>query len=253
MAFEDLRRALEGLPPGWHGLLFESVGSTQDEARRAAAQGASTRSVLVADYQSAGRGRQGRVWHAPPGAALLVSILLRETGDVPRLWRTTALAAVALVEAIEAAAPSLQPAIKWPNDLMLDGRKVAGILAESWSERNQLAIAIGIGVNVNTRAEDLQAVSSVATSLRVASGADVDRGALLLALVEGIDRWQARPESELQATWQARLWGRGQRLRLADIGLDEEVVVLGATLDGALRVRLPDGTERTTTTGELLL
>jgi len=253
MAAEDLRLALERLPPAWRGQCFERVGSTQDEARRAAAQGAPSRSVFVADYQSAGRGREGRVWQAPPSAALLLSILLREAGDAPRPWRSTALASVALAEAIEAAAPTLNVGIKWPNDLMLDGRKVAGILAESWSDRAELAIAVGIGVNVNTPAEELAAVPAPAISLSMASGDRVDRGALLLAFVARLDAWLGHSESELQDTWQSRLWGRGQRLRLVDIGVDEEVVVLGATLDGALRVRLADGHERVTSTGELLL
>jgi len=253
MAAEVLGLALERLPPGWRGQLFESVGSTQDEARRAASEGAPSRSVFVADYQSAGRGRQGRVWQAPPATALLMSILLREAGDAPRPWRSTALASVALAEAIETVAPPLRVGVKWPNDLVLDGRKVAGILAESWSDRAQLAIAIGVGVNVNTSAGQLAAVGAAATSLRIASGGVVDRGALLLAFVARLDGWLARRETELQDTWQTRLWGRGQRLRLADFGSDDEVVVLGATLDGALRVRFADGTERTTTTGELIL
>ena len=82
---------------------------------------------------------------------------------------------------------------------------------------------------------------------------EVDRGRLLRALVGHMDAWLARPWPALHAAWQALLWGRGQRLRLLDLGRAEDVVVLGAELDGALRVRLSDGSERLTTTGELIL
>jgi biotin-(acetyl-CoA carboxylase) ligase len=99
-------------------------------------------------------------------------------------------------------------------------------------------------------------VGAVATSLRMASGHPVDRGQLLLAFVRSIDAWLVRSPGELTSVWQARLWGRGQRVRLREPGLgdeDQEVVVLGVGPDGSLRVRLPDGTERRTSTAELIL
>jgi len=209
----------------------------------------------VADFQSAGRGRHGRTWLAQPGQALLVSILLRQPAPAARLWRSTALAAVALAEAIEHLVPTLTAAIKWPNDLLIDSRKVAGTLAETSSDGLSVVLIVGVGTNVNTVQDELEAIGVPATSLRVASGQTVDRGELLLAFVARLDYWLARPEADLRERWQHRLWGRGQKLRLADVDLDgqEEVVVLGATADGALRVRLPDGTERVTTTAELIL
>jgi BirA family transcriptional regulator, biotin operon repressor / biotin---[acetyl-CoA-carboxylase] ligase len=253
MSLDSLRDAIERLPPGWRGHFQERVGSTQDEARRAAAEGAPSRSVFVADFQSAGRGRQGRVWLASPGEALLLSMVLRQTGQGPRPWGSTALASVALAEAIEGLAPALNVLIKWPNDLVLHGRKVAGILAESSWDGEHLVIVVGVGVNVSTPVTDLAKVGGSATSLQVACGRTIDRGALLIAFVERMDAWLAQSESELRDHWQARLWGRGQRVRLADLEGDEEVVVLGTTRDGALRVRLADGSERTTTTGEIIL
>jgi BirA family biotin operon repressor/biotin-[acetyl-CoA-carboxylase] ligase len=253
MAADDLRTAIASLPQPWHARYFDRVGSTQDEARRAAPAGAPSRSLFVADFQSAGRGRQGRAWLAAPGQGLLLSILLRHTGRAARPWRSTALVSVAMAEAIEQLIPALDVAIKWPNDLLLDGRKVAGVLAESSSDGVNVVVIVGVGVNVNTSAEELEAIGSPATSLRVASGQRVERGQLLLVFVDRLDFWLARADADLQSRWQTRLWGRGQRLRLADLGVDEDVVVLGATLDGALRVRRADGTERTTTTGELIL
>jgi BirA family biotin operon repressor/biotin-[acetyl-CoA-carboxylase] ligase len=254
MGSDGLARAVEALPLHWHGRYLEAVDSTQDEARTAARAGAPHRSLFVADFQRAGRGRQARSWIAAPGDALMVSVVFRETRSAALPWRWTSLASVSLTEAIEELMPGLRPAIKWPNDVLLDGRKVAGILAENiWTERNQLLAIVGVGVNVRTPAADLALIGGTATSLRVASGRDGERGALLLAFVRKLDAWMARPVTELHSAWQARLWGRGQRVRMADLGRDEDVVVLGAEPDGSLRVRLSDGTERLTTTGELIL
>jgi BirA family biotin operon repressor/biotin-[acetyl-CoA-carboxylase] ligase len=252
MASDDLAQALQTLPPEWHGHSFDVVDSTQDEARAAVRRGAPSRSIFVADYQRAGRGRQGRAWLAGPGDALMLSMVFSERATEPIPWRWTSLASVALAESVQELLPMLEPAIKWPNDVLLDDRKVAGILAETTSDGQQLVAVVGVGVNVNSPLASLEAVGAHATSLRIASGQPVDRGRLLLTFLRRIDVWYARPWPELHAAWQARLWGRGQRLRLLDLGREEEVVVLGAELDGSLRVRLADGTERHTTTGELI-
>jgi BirA family biotin operon repressor/biotin-[acetyl-CoA-carboxylase] ligase len=240
---DGLAAAVDALPRGWRGHYFETLGSTQDQARA----GAQHRSIYVADFQSAGRGRRGRSWIAPPGAALMLSLVFRDTASMPLRWTT--LTSVALVEAIEDIQPTLKPAIKWPNDVLLNDRKVAGILAETTWDGVELVAIVGVGVNVNSSPPDL---IPLATSLRLASGQHVDRGDLLRAFVRRLDQWLSRPHAELHGAWQARLWGHGQRLRLVDLGGEEEVVVLGAESDGSLRVRLADGTERLTTTGELI-
>ena len=115
MLEDSLREAVEALPPGWSGVFLERVGSTQDVARAAAEAGAPDRSIVVADQQTAGRGRQGREWLAEPGAALLLSVVFREREPSP--WRYTSLTSLSLAEAVEQVAPSLSTAIKWPNDL----------------------------------------------------------------------------------------------------------------------------------------
>ncbi len=210
------------------------------------------RTLVVADYQSAGRGRQGRRWIAPPGTALTFSILFRPDAPAPPPRRYTLLASVAVCEAIERLAPDLKPRIKWPNDVMLGKRKVAGVLAEGSWVGAALRLIVGIGINVSTSADELAAVSSAATSLR-AAGAEVERASLLVALVERLAWWLEQPLDRLQAAWQDRLWGIGQRAHLAEAGGDVEVVVLGVAEDGRLRVRDPDGSERLTLAGELVL
>jgi biotin-(acetyl-CoA carboxylase) ligase len=116
-----------------------------------------------------------------------------------------------------------------------------------------LSVVVGVGVNVKTSSAELAAIGAPATSLEVASGESVDRGPLLAAFVARLDYWLVLPVTDLQTAWHRRLWGRGQVLRLADVDGEQEVTVIGADLDGALRVRLADGSERTTTTGELIL
>jgi BirA family biotin operon repressor/biotin-[acetyl-CoA-carboxylase] ligase len=253
VASDGLSEAVEGLPPGWVARYVETVASTQDEARAAARLGAPSRSIVGADFPRAGRGRQGRAWLAQPGDALLLSVVFRQTGPAsPMRW--TNLASVALVEAIDELLPGVQTAIKWPNDVLLGDRKVAGILAETAWDGRELVAIVGVGVNVNTSLPDLQQVHSAATSLRAAAGQGVvDRARVLHAFVRRMDVWLGQPFAAVHAAWQRRLWGRGQRLRLVDLGLDEMVVVLGVDPDGSLRVRLPDGTQRRTTTGELIL
>jgi BirA family biotin operon repressor/biotin-[acetyl-CoA-carboxylase] ligase len=247
---ERLRAAITCLAPPWHGVYFDAVNSTQDEARRAARAGALTNGVFVADYQRAGRGRLGRTWLSQPGAGLLLSLLFRElTPTAPKPLRWTSLAAVSLADAIEAIAPNVQPAIKWPNDVLIDGRKVAGVLAEtSWDGRELVAI-VGVGVNVKPSADTAFAAISVSD----AAGGSIDRAGLFSAFITQLDRWQRQPSEALRAKWQARLWGRGQQLRLADLGREEVVTVLGVTPDGSLRVRLANGAEHVTSTGELIL
>ena len=245
------------LPPGWRVTYVPSTSSTQDLARAAAQAGAPTGSVFVADYQTAGRGRQGRRWIAPPGSALLLSILFREEARAPAPQRYTMLVSVALAEAIEELAPEVSPAIKWPNDLMLGGRKLAGVLAETAWDGEQLAVIVGVGTNVRLGGADLASVAPLATSLVLEAGRWVDRGELFLAFMRRIDAWLPRSLPDLHAAWHARLWGRGQRLRLrggaAGPEQEQEVVVLGADLDGSLRVRLASGAELRTASGELIL
>lgn len=145
--------------------------------------------VAVADEQTEGRGRLGRSWHAPAGKALLVSVLLRPRVAPPRLPELTLVAGEAVAAAIKQLA-GLEPAIKFPNDVLVRGRKVAGILAESSEGR----VVLGIGVNANQAADELPPEAQTEpTSLLVELGRPVDRAALLAAVLAELevayDRW----------------------------------------------------------------
>lgn len=249
---DDLEAAVQTLPGGWTGTFLRTTPSTQDVARVAAAAGASSRSIFVADYQTAGRGRHGRRWLASPGTALMLSIVLRSR-VTPRAWSATTLASVALAEAVERLAPALHVEIKWPNDLMLNACKFAGILAEATSNGVEQTTIVGVGVNVSSSAADLAPIQPAATSLLKEAGRRVGRAHLLRAFVAELDHWQGQSDEALHAAWSARLWRRGQTVRLANhAGELADVVVLGVEADGALHVRLPDGSTQRTLTGELL-
>jgi BirA family biotin operon repressor/biotin-[acetyl-CoA-carboxylase] ligase len=251
---DGLGRFIErvALPPGWRVLHEPSVESTNDLAREAARRGWPDRSVFVADYQTKGRGRHGRIWLCPPRAGLLMSILLRRRDAPPHSY--TMLAAVSLCEAIERLL-ALEPAIKWPNDVVLDGQKVAGVLAESTDDGRERTVVIGVGTNVNLEAEELADLPS-ATSLAIEAGHDVHRGELLTLMLERLDSWLKRDarqrEERLWQAWNGRLWGRDQLVRVQDGAEEIRAVILGGDHDGTLLVRQADGSTRRVVAGEIL-
>jgi BirA family transcriptional regulator, biotin operon repressor / biotin---[acetyl-CoA-carboxylase] ligase len=165
-------------------LFFEQCESTQRELPVDAPEGA----VAVAEEQTAGRGRLGRPWLAPAGKAILVSINLRPKVNVPRLPELSIVAGLATADAI-AEATGISPELRYPNDLLINGRKVAGILAEARDGR----VVLGIGINANLTAEELpKGVDTPATSLLVERGERVDRARLLVALLERLEsRYEA--------------------------------------------------------------
>jgi BirA family biotin operon repressor/biotin-[acetyl-CoA-carboxylase] ligase len=168
---------------GRFGRPYEHVVSTPSTQLLVPAD-ASEGTLVVAEEQTAGRGRLGRRWLAPAGTSLLCSLQLRPRVPPERLPELTGVASRACAEAI-AALTGLEPELKFPNDVLVAGRKVAGILAEAREER----VVLGIGVNVNVPAEGLpQDVERPATSLLVETGRELDRAALLVELLERLER-----------------------------------------------------------------
>jgi BirA family biotin operon repressor/biotin-[acetyl-CoA-carboxylase] ligase len=168
------------------------VDSTQAVAFALAADGAADGTVVVADSQVAGRGRRGRPWVDEPGASLLVSIVLRPRLEPARLSGLSLAAGVAVAGALTRTA-GLTARLKWPNDVLVDGRKIAGILPEASTGR----VRLGIGFNVNqTEAELPEETVKPTTSLQVETGKDWDRGVLLAAILLELetryDAWQKR-------------------------------------------------------------
>ncbi|HMI28298.1 MAG TPA: biotin--[acetyl-CoA-carboxylase] ligase [Gaiellaceae bacterium] len=181
-------RAVQPLLAGRFGHVYryeELCASTQRLLQDDDPEGA----VAVAEEQSEGRGRLGRTWHAPPRTSVLVSVLLRPEIEPSRLPELSLVAGGAVAEAI-ADVTGIDPAIKFPNDVLVRGKKVAGILAESSDGR----VVLGVGVNVNQTTEELlDRAQTPPTSLRVELGEPVDRAALLAAILlrleRAYDRW----------------------------------------------------------------
>jgi BirA family biotin operon repressor/biotin-[acetyl-CoA-carboxylase] ligase len=183
------------LPPFFSPLeVVDRVPTTMARAAELGEAGAPEGATVVAEEQTAGRGRLGRRWVAPPGTGLLVSVLLRPALAPGDLWLVTSLAGVALVDAVDelaASAPQRPRAgLKWPNDLLLDGKKAAGLLAEAGIHGGRLTwVALGMGVNISQSLEDFPPeVAEETTSVALATGAKVDRAELLGA-------WGARFEA----------------------------------------------------------
>lgn len=174
---------------------LDSVDSTQTVAFALAERGAADRTVVVADQQLAGRGRRGRAWHAPAGTCLLTSILVRS--GLPRALLATfsPTTAVATAEALGRVAP-VAARVKWPNDVLVGGKKIAGILLESRTVAGPVApLVIGIGVNLAQRAFAPE-LAGRATSIALETGRAVARETMLAALLEAFDAWRARLEGE---------------------------------------------------------
>jgi BirA family biotin operon repressor/biotin-[acetyl-CoA-carboxylase] ligase len=168
---------------------LDATGSTNDHGRRLAVAGAPAGTVVMAEEQKAGRGRHGRTWSAPRGRALTISLLLRPEPDALVLLPLAT--AVAVCEASEAVAP-VRCRIKWPNDVLLERRKLAGILIESRPQDGWAVV--GIGLNVDIPEEELAPeLRATATSLRIAAGRAVNRDDALDALIERLAFWIGAP------------------------------------------------------------
>ena len=240
VAFEAsaIEAALREFPLG--GLrVFQSLASTNDEALAWASQGAADLSLVIADKQTAGRGRAGRKWFTAPGTALAVSAILRsDSATKDPLGRLAGLGAIALADACEAF--GLRPAIKWPNDVLLDGRKVAGVLVESqWSGNNPQGAVVGLGLNVlSGSVPPAGTVRFPATSMERALGHAISRVDMLRAVVSALVSWRPRMNTpEFLMAWESRLAFRGQKVLLMRDGQPPLTGdLLGLEGDGSLRL-----------------
>jgi len=255
------------------------TGSTNDVAGKLAAQGAPEGTVVLADEQVAGRGRMGRRWLAPPGTCLLLSILFRPDLPPAQAQRLTMLCSLAAADAVEQAS-GLHVDIKWPNDLVVrrknpkskiqnpksgslisdrpsrSWRKLAGVLTETGVVDQSLDfVIVGIGINGNVEPEALSALAPDATSVLAEVGRPVDRVALLVALLSGVERRYGalRAGASPHREWVGRLATLGQPVTVTTsagvlVGVAESV-----DEDGALLLRTPDGRLRRLLAGAVVL
>ncbi len=212
-----------------------------DEARAGAATGL----VVVADHQTAGRGRLGRTWVAPPGASLLVSLLLRPTVARDRRHLIVMAAGLAMAEAVETET-GVVAGLKWPNDLLVGERKLAGILAEAAGD----ALVVGIGVNIEWHEVPAE-LAAIATACNLEGGRPTTRAAVLHAF---LGRYSARLEDldGSRAAYEARLLTLGRRVRVEQANGVLTGMAIGVDPDGRLRLRRDDETEVAVAVGDVV-
>jgi BirA family biotin operon repressor/biotin-[acetyl-CoA-carboxylase] ligase len=262
----QLETALDDLPVG-EIRYYERIDSTNTAAAQWAEAGAPDLSLVVADEQTAGRGRLGRRWFTPPGAALAFSLLLdlqvgtASSAVLPerRVPALTALGAVAVSCALRHLY-DLSPEIKWPNDVLLKRRKVAGVLVEThWQGESPTSAVLGIGINVATSSIPQETdLLYPAACVQAVLGRPVDRWVLLHAVLEELLAWRSRLSSkEFLQTWNDQLAFKGEWVQVGRADLSgsslNEGTVIGLSPDGCLQLRTSSGNVATIQSGELTL
>lgn len=235
---------------------YPSLSSTNDEALAWAAAGARDLSLVVADEQTAGRGRMGRQWFTPPGSALAFSLILRPQGaEREMVGLFSGLGALALVDALRRYGVPAQ--IKWPNDVLINRQKVAGILVENvWMGTEVESVVLGIGINVAPASVPPSAgLNFPATCVQAEGQSPVPRLALLQTWLEALQpRRAALASAAFIRDWESLLAFRGELVR---VWLDATETVTGQLLglepDGSLRIKTETGTERIMRFGEVHL
>jgi BirA family biotin operon repressor/biotin-[acetyl-CoA-carboxylase] ligase len=226
--------------------LFEETTSTNDVMSRMARSGVKEGMVIFAEAQTKGRGRMGREWISPPRKGLWMSALLRPNMSPQAATQLTIASATAMARAVTLQT-GIVPEIKWPNDILIRGKKVAGILTEMSAELDHLQeVILGIGIDVNLGADEFPAdLRKIATSLRIESGAMVDRAALAVHVLRELDRDYQRIQlgqfDDVAEEWQERCGTLGARI---NVRVGERVIrgmAEALDADGALLLRGPHG------------
>lgn len=231
---------------GQNILYFDSCPTTQSIAHEEAANGAVDGTVVISEEQTAGKGRLARNWSSTKGKGIWMSIILRP--DIPPQLapQFTLVAAVAVTRAI-ADVTKITPSIKWPNDLLINGKKCTGILTELQAEVDRVqSIILGIGVNVNQASEDFpEEIESIATSLKIETGQNVDRLVLTAKIFEYLEKYTNlyieqgfRP---LKLLWESFSDTIGKRIRASMVNREIVGKAIGITDEGVLQIQTDDG------------
>lgn len=239
---EALRHNLKTEFIGRNLVYYERIGSTNDIAKQFAESGEPEGTVVVADEQLAGRGRFGRTWKAPPYSSLLVSIVLRPALQPAQIARVTMAIALGACDGITAIT-GLDARIKWPNDILLNGKKCAGVLSEANTTGVQIEYAVcGLGVNVNFSAAG-SGIPEEATTLADEAGRVFEREQLLAEILTAVEQYYLRLKNgeTLHTDWAARLATLNQSIRARTPWGEETGIAEAVDEDGALVLRRADG------------
>lgn len=248
---------LNRLETAWAGrtcLCFDTLGSTNDYGKELAKKEAVHGMLIVADTQTAGKGRRGRVWQSPKGSTISMSLCLEPKLQTEHAAGLTLVMALAVAEAICEVA-DVKPQIKWPNDIVLNDKKICGILTEMCFQNNHYAVVIGAGVNVNTDSfpEEIQ---EIASSLKIETGREISREALIASVMKYFEAFYEQYEqtedlSLLKERYESMLANKGREVRVLDPRSPYTGTAKGITSAGNLVVVCEDGTEKCVYSGEV--
>lgn len=236
-------------------LRFESLPSTNTELARLASEGAAEGLAIVADEQTAGRGRLQRAWSSPKGAGLYFSILLRPAIPTEHWPLITFIAALAVGDALVEAC-DLHTDIKWPNDLLSNERKICGILAEAIETTAGRAVIVGIGINLTQNAFPPE-LANVATSVSEGTGRPPERETILAALLPALARWysllnETAGREKIVAAWSSRSsYANGKLVQVSNGDEVWQGTTCGVEHDGALRLGTASGEIRLVRAGDV--
>lgn len=242
----------------WAGknvVYYDEIDSTNNRAKEAGDNGAAHGTLFVSDMQVAGKGRRGRVWKSPSGSSIYMTILLYPKVAPIKAPQLTLVMAIAVAEGIQKVT-GLETKIKWPNDIVVNGKKICGILTEMSTEIdyiNHVVIGVGINVNQDTFPEDIR---STATSLKIELGSNVKRSELIAAVMESFETcyetfMKTEDLSGLQELYNSMLVNKDREVKVLEPGNEYKAHALGINQTGELIVRTPEGEEKEIYAGEV--
>lgn len=257
LSIQELRANLQTAVIGNHILYYPSVGSTNDVAQALATVETPEGAVVIANEQTAGRGRRGRRWVAPAGTCLLFSLLLRPQLSPHQCQQLTMACSLALAESIESYT-GLTIGLKWPNDLLVKRKKVGGILVELGTGEGRLdhaIVGIGLNVNIDFTTTEMAFLREQATSLAQEMGSPIERESLLVCILDRVEaRYIALCDGWLpHREWEDRLVMLDQQVVLSNLGRELEGCAESVDQDGALLLRLRDGQTMRVLAGDVSL
>ncbi len=246
----SLTKRVSGGIIGRSVLYYPSLPSSNDMARKLAQQGAAEGTVVLVGHQTEGKGRLGRRWVSTPGSSVLLSIILHPAPS--QLAQINMAAGLAVVGTIEKST-SLKAAIKWPNDILINGKKVCGILMENLFEGGRLKAALlGIGLNIRLDVSCYEEISNIATSLSGESGMDLTPPEIVPSLLDELDRVYRSLQggTDIYAEWLARVETLGRFVRVRHGDSIEEGYLASIAPDGSATLQRSDGSQVTIFTGD---
>lgn len=246
MSADSIRMALNGTTFGEHIYYFDSVDSTQKIANELASNGATEGTIVVADQQTGGRGRLARKWFSPENTGIWMSLIIKPNIPIYQAPQLTLLTAVAAAKAIEEQI-SIAPYIKWPNDLLLNNKKITGILTEMQAEADSIhSIIIGIGINVNQKKTDFpEELQEIASSLQIETGQIFAREAIISSFLRHFENlymvYQKEGFAVVKELWESYAISVGRTITATTINEKIVGVALGITDQGVLLIKDEQG------------